>query len=337
MAVGLLNLSGLGVGYALLRVWWAVAVCWAATAGLLLLALPAEPDGVAGGLVAGYLVVLAAAAAHGAFLGLRRPLAWPPRAAVAVLLGLVLLAAPGGGYLAYDSARYEATEEMLLDRLAEADELVSDQVGRTFDDAEADYRRALEGYAALADDHPGSRAAKRVPERMRTYYESVGVTYGRKEYCAAIEPLTFLRTVPKTIDERHLGKLRGWPDDRLATSLYECGVSGLGQPSAAEGKAEHLGALLTDFPDSAVAAKVEPAVSAAISRAAGGLKDGEPCASVTTLRTLGGQASTLAKAAGAGSAALTRDAGTASGHVRTGTRAGSTSTRTASSPPPCRP
>ncbi|MBC3982807.1 hypothetical protein H8N01_09560 [Streptomyces sp. AC536] len=321
VAVGLLNLSGLGVGYALLRVWWAVAACWAATAGLLLLALPAEPDGVAGGVVAGYLVVLAAAAAHGAFLGLRRPLAWPPRAAVAVLLGLALLAAPGGGYLAYDSARDEATEEMLLDRLAEADELVSARAGQPFDAAEADYRRALDGYAALTDDHPGSRAAKRVPERMKTYYESVGATYDRRDFCAAIEPLTFLRTVPRRVDERHLGKLTGWPDDRLANSLYECGVSGLGQASADGGKTKHLGELLADFPDSAPAARVEPAVSAAISTAAGGIKGAEPCTAVTNLRTLSVQAGTLAKAAGAGSAALTRDAGAASGHVRAGTYA----------------
>ncbi|MFE6777546.1 hypothetical protein, partial [Streptomyces sp. NPDC057676] len=322
VAVGLLNLSGLGVGYALTRLWWAVALCWLATAGLLVVALPAEPDGVAGGVVAGYLVLLVGAAAHGAYVGLRRPLVWPPRAAVAVVLGVALLAAPGGGYLAYDSARDEATEEMLLDRLAEVDELVSARSGQPFDAAEADYRRALDGYAALADDHPGSRAAKRVPERMRTYYESVGATYGDKDYCAAITPLTFLRTVPKRIDEKHLGKLVNWPDGRLATSLYECGVGGLGTAgSAGDGKDQHLGTLLADFPDSAQAARVEPAVSAAISTAGDGVKGPAPCAATDRLRVLRTQAATLAKAGGAASAALTRDVGTAGGHVRAGTYA----------------
>jgi hypothetical protein len=58
VAVGLLNLTGLGLGYALLRRWLAMAVCWIATAVLLLVALPADPDGVSGGVLAAYVVFM---------------------------------------------------------------------------------------------------------------------------------------------------------------------------------------------------------------------------------------------------------------------------------------
>src|SRR5690348_9350655 len=63
-AVGLLNLSGLGLGYALTRRWALMAACWFATGILLLVALPADPDGVPMGLVVAYLVLLLAAAVH---------------------------------------------------------------------------------------------------------------------------------------------------------------------------------------------------------------------------------------------------------------------------------
>src|SRR4051812_36765746 len=71
VAVGLLNLSGLGLGYALTRRWLLMAVCWVATIVLLLVALPADPDGVPGAAVTLYVVFLVLAAVHGALVGLR--------------------------------------------------------------------------------------------------------------------------------------------------------------------------------------------------------------------------------------------------------------------------
>ncbi|MBB5934294.1 hypothetical protein [Streptomyces zagrosensis] len=319
--MGLLNLSGLGVGYALTRVWWAMALCWAATGGLLLLTLPADPDGVSGGVLVGYLAVLAGAAAHGAYLGLRRRLTWPPRSTVAVLLGVVLLAAPGGGFVAYDSARDEATQEMLLDRLERADRIVETANDQPFSRAESDYTKALDIYGDLTDDHAGSRAAKRVPDRLQTYYETVGAPYGRKEYCEAITPLKHLRTVPAIVGKQSVGPLATWPDDRLATSLYECGVTGLGQSVYAAEKNANLSELLTEFPKSEQAAKVEPAVSAAIATAADNLKGSAPCEAVTTLNALSSQATVLAKGATGGAGGLGEAAGTAKGHVQSGTYA----------------
>ncbi|MFT2017251.1 hypothetical protein ACMA1D_15610 [Streptomyces sp. 796.1] len=324
VAVAVLNASGLGAGYALVRMWWAVAVCWVAVGGLLAFALPAEPDGVSGAVVIGFAVVWLAAVAHGAFVGLRRRLVWPPRAPVAVLLGIVLLAAPLGGFVAYDAARDEATEEMLLDRLAEADRLVEATSGERFDSAESDYRAALALYGGLIEDHPDSRAGRRVPDRLAAYYESVGAPYARQDYCGAMKPLKYLRTVPRTIDKEHLGALATWPDDRLATSLYECGAPTLGavDDSAGEvGSAQRvapLTELLTDFPRSAPAKKVEPAVTAAVRKAADDIEGADPCGTVRRLRVLSSQATTLAGAAPSTGGGLRAAAGTASGHLRAG-------------------
>ncbi|GAA2434162.1 hypothetical protein [Streptomyces macrosporus] len=283
--MALLNLGGLGLGYALIRRWAAMAGCWTVTGVLLLVALPADPDGVPGGLLVAHLVVLGVAAVHGAVRGLRTPLSWPPRSPVAVLLGLVLLAVPAGGVVVYAGAQDEAVERMLLDRLDRADRLVRTAGNEPFATAEPDYREALAVYRDLRADHPDSRAAERVPDRLGVYYETVGAPYERKEYCAAIAPLEHLRTVPRTMGGKNLGVPADWPDDRLATSLYECGAEEL--DGGNDGAWERFGELLTTFPDSPQARKVEPTVDAAIDEAAEGLKGDDPCSAVERLRALG--------------------------------------------------
>lgn len=65
-AVALLNLTGLGLGYALIRDWVRLAVALAATGLFLLLVLPADTDGAPGLLVALYALVLIGAALDGA-------------------------------------------------------------------------------------------------------------------------------------------------------------------------------------------------------------------------------------------------------------------------------
>ncbi|MFD7948868.1 hypothetical protein ACFV5K_39230, partial [Streptomyces sp. NPDC059744] len=71
LAAGLLNLTGLGLGYALTGRWFRAVLCWVATGVLLLVALPADPDGVAAGPVVGYVFVLVAAAVDGARIARR--------------------------------------------------------------------------------------------------------------------------------------------------------------------------------------------------------------------------------------------------------------------------
>ncbi|WP_329189454.1 hypothetical protein [Actinacidiphila glaucinigra] len=298
-AVGLLNLGGLGLGYALTRRWALMAACWFATGILLLVALPADPDGVPMGLVVAYLVLLLAAAVHGAVVGLRTRLVWPTGSPLAIALGLVLLAVPAGGVVLYDMARDEANEQALLDRLDQADRLVRAGGSRPFGVAETDYRKALREYRDIRSGHPDSRAAARVPDRLKTYYTTVGAAYEQQDYCTAIPALAYLRTVPATMGRQALGTLAAWPDDRLATSLYECGAQRLGGGDA--DWTGNFGDLLGTFPDSEQAAKVAPAVDSAVDKAAKGVRGSDPCTAVDRLRTLGTQAGGLN--AGTGDAA----------------------------------
>lgn len=285
VAAGLLNLTGLGLGHVLTGRWFRAVLCWVATGVLLLVALPADPDGVATGPIVGYVLVLVAAAVDGARIARRTAVggSWRPVAAAGV--GLVLLAAPAGGVVLYGSAQDEAVEQMLLDRLGESDRTVRAASGRTFDAARADYRSALAVYRDLGEQHAGSRAGKLVPERLNAYYEAVAAPYRQGRHCEAVAPLTYLRTVPDSIDPKLLGDLAGWPDGPLATSLYACGVSKLGD-SAVGSSGGELAELLRTFPGSAQAGKVGPAVSKKIAEQARAVSGSSPCPATETLRGL---------------------------------------------------
>jgi hypothetical protein len=298
-----------------------MVVCWIATGILLLVALPADPDGVSGGTVVTYLVFLGLAALHGALRGLRTRLSWPPLSPVAVLLGIVLLAVPAGGVLYYGGAKDDATQKMLLDRLDRADHLVLAAKGKPFSTGQRDYESALSTYRDLNDHHTDSKAAKRVPASLKTYYTTIGAPYDQKNYCDAITPLKYLRTVPADFDRKALGSLASWPDDRLATSLYECGVVDLQSngSTGSGGDEDDLGELLSTFPQSPQAAKVEPAVGSTIAKASKGLKGSDPCTANNRLRGLGSFASTLAGKSSATSAGLTKDARHADGYLESGT------------------
>ncbi|MFE0674192.1 hypothetical protein [Streptomyces sp. NPDC058867] len=285
--MGFLNLSGLGLGYAVLRRWGLTLACLIATGILLVVALPADPNGIPGALLVLYLILLVAAAAHGAWLGLRTRLAWLPSALVAAVLSVVLLAVPAGGYVWYDQARDEATQQMLLDRLAEADELVKENGTMDFEAAEPDFRKALAIYDGLTTDHPSSRAAAQVPQRLRTYYTTVSAAYTAEQYCQAVAPLKYLRTVPRTMDEKTLGTLSTWPDDRLATSLYECGAESMSADSSSW--TTQWDELLTTFPKSEQAQKVGSAIDAEVSDAVKAVDGSDPCAAVERLDSLSTQ------------------------------------------------
>ncbi|WP_327292258.1 hypothetical protein [Streptomyces sp. NBC_01198] len=323
-AVGVLNLSGLGIGYLLTRRWIAFAVALIGTGVFLVSALPADPDGVSGGVLVAYLVFLVLTAVHGALRGLRTRLSFPPQAPLALLLGLVLLAVPAGAVVYYDGAKDDATQQMLLDRLDKADHLVQAAKARPFADAKSDYSSALGSYQDLDSKHPDSKAAKKVPDRLQAFYTAVGTPYDQKKFCDAIEPLQYLRTVPQHMDRKTLGSLAGWPDDRLATSLYECGTTELtdSAPDSASGSASDggkLGELLTTFPTSPQAAKVEPAVKANIDTTAKGLGGSDPCGTTDKLRALGAAAAALPGDKAGVADALSADSRRADGYVQTGT------------------
>lgn len=291
VGVGLLNLSGLGLGYALIRRPLLTLVCWVATGLLVFTVLPADPDGVSGTTLTVYGLFLLLAAVHGAFLGLRTPLVWPARSPLAIVLGVLLLAVPVAGGLLYETARKEAVEEMLLERLEKADDLVDKASGESFSTTQSEFRRALTAYDDLSTDHPDSRAAEKVPDRLKTFYTTVGAPYEKQEYCDAVAPLEYLRTVPQTVSKSDLGSLADWPDDRLATSLYECASASLEGNTA--GWQDQFSDLLTTFPDSDQAAKVEPDVKAAVDKAVKAVGGDDPCTAVDQLETLGSQVKAL--------------------------------------------
>ncbi|MFD8012921.1 hypothetical protein, partial [Streptomyces sp. NPDC059762] len=266
--VALLNLSCLGLGYVVLRQWLFAALCWAATAGLLLTALPADADGVPQGVLIGYGVFLLAAAADGARRGLRARIAFGTTVRrLALPLAVVLLAAPVGGAVAWagahEDAREEARQQALLARLADADALVKSGQGTDFATAEPSYRRALTTYQELARDHAGSRAAKLVPASLDAYYKTVSAPYDEKKYCAAILPLKHLRSLPDTVDKALLGDRPGGTDEPLAHSLYECGAAALGGTTSTA-VTDNFNDLTATFPQSPYVGKATTAVRDAI-------------------------------------------------------------------------
>ncbi|WP_433343550.1 hypothetical protein [Streptomyces sp. CA-253872] len=306
LGLALLDLSGLGIGHALLRSWGGFAVALVSTGVFAFVALPADPDGVPPALVAGWLALLVLLAAHAAARGLRttRPVPTVP------LLGLalVLLAAPVFAGFQYEAARERAQharlEKQLLDRLGKADRTVARYKTSGYKGHEAAFSSALTTYRDLSRVHPGSAAAHKVPARLRTYYRTVGAPFEAGDYCEAVDPLRHLLTVPGTMGGGRVpADLVAWPAPRLATSLYGCGVGGLG--TADSTTTDRLTALLEEYPDSPEAGKVVPEVEKRVSYSLKDKGGRSPCAATASLKALADQAAAVAKADGAPAATVT--------------------------------
>ncbi|MFJ3902267.1 tol-pal system YbgF family protein [Streptomyces sp. NPDC090025] len=285
VAVALLNLSCLGLGYVLLRRWIGVVVCCAATIALIVVALPADPDGIPAGALIAYAVFVLLSAADAARVARRTPLApWASaRQGLVVPLALVLFAVPVGGGFAYGAARDEAKEQQLLDQLAAADKKVKDSEGQSFIVVAPAYRQALDTYQRLGTKHSGSRAGKLVPDRLQTYWTSVATPYTKKDYCSAVPALQHLRSLPGTVDRGLLGTLVGRADDPLAESWFECGTRTIGTVGQETTSGEHLNSLLSTFPKSPFAQKIEPTLRENLRNREKGLGTA-PCVTVADLR-----------------------------------------------------
>lgn len=320
-AVGLLNLSGLGLGYAAIRRWLALGVALAATVVLLVIALPADANGVPAAVVAVYGAALVAFALHGGWRALRAPALAFGRPLLAAVLGVVLLAVPATGSVLYGDWHHSAVlrkiqAEQLAD-LARADGLVRSAAAQaSFSAAEPDYQKAFGVYHELLADAPHSKAGTQVPQRLNTFYNSVAKPYAAQQYCDAVTPLTYLRGLPKTV-----GSLQHWPDARLATSLLDCGTQTQLGVQGQTGNGD-LDKLLSWYPDSPQAAKVEPAVKSAVAqaRAATGKSGGSAaCTETDVLKTLVDQAGAYGSAAPGQAAALKSDTAAAKKGITTGT------------------
>ncbi|CAM5427192.1 hypothetical protein STANM309S_00405 [Streptomyces tanashiensis] len=234
-AIALLNLSGLGLGYVLLRNWIGAALCWLATAALLVAALPADVDGVPVGLLVGYGVFLLAAAADGARRGLRATLRIGASfRRLALPLALVLLAVPAGGSLAYGAARDEAKEQALLEQLAAADALVKSADGLRLRQGRADLPPGalrLRGPRHPVRRLAGREARPRPPRRvlqggLRPVREEA-VLRGRR---AAQAPAG----APATVDKELLGSRPAKTDEPPADGSAPYESAGTGRRPASQ-------------------------------------------------------------------------------------------------------
>ncbi|MER8047421.1 hypothetical protein [Streptomyces sp. NPDC094032] len=262
VAVALLNLSCLGLGYVLLKHWRLAALCWAATVALLVVALPADPDGIPLAVLVAYGLFLLTVAADGARRGLRATpaaLEAPGRRGLVLPVALVLLVAvPGGGGFAYAAARDEAVEQKLMDTLTAADGLVKRAEGQSFSSVEVTYNSVLATYQQIGTEHAGSRAGKLVPDRLAAYYTSVSLPYTKKDYCAAVPGLKHLRALPDKVDRGLLGGLVGKADEPLAESWFQCGTTVIGSAGQEKTSGDYLNDLTKTFPQSPFTQKVEP-------------------------------------------------------------------------------
>jgi hypothetical protein len=319
-AVALMNLSGLALGYALMRRWKAAVWSWIATALLLLIVLPATAGGVPIAITVIYLAFLATIAVHGGVRALRTPLTCPPRSQLAFGLAVVLLVVPVGGTVLYDNAHQEAIQQMLLKRLTTADASLTTAEAEPIATGETDFAPGLATYRDLLEHHGTSRAGKLVPERLTVFYQNVSAPYTNRDYCNAIEPLTYLRGLPSgTFSTQELGTLATFPDDPLATSLLQCGTGDFSAGGATlSNGTQNLNTLLATFPNSAQAAQVEPAVAKALGAAAGGLTGTDPCTATDSLTQLDTQIKALTSPVAGISTALQKDGTTGLTDVESG-------------------
>lgn len=247
LTAALLNLSGLGLGYLHLRAWLRLVVALAATAGLVWVALPIGREPIAVWWPLGYLGALGLFALDAALLARRRNrretprrTVWTPRAAgrtAWATLAIVPLLA-----VAYVVTQHEVLEQHLAYDLAQAEESL-DSAGTAFGAFRKTYDAAYTTYVETAAEHPGTRAAERVPGLIDDLYAQAK---GDKE-CNA---LTVVRhfALPETP-----GPLKAVAQGELPGALHDCGMEFVeeGQLPAAE---QPLAELMADHPSSDPAA-----------------------------------------------------------------------------------
>ncbi|MFD7023928.1 hypothetical protein [Promicromonospora sukumoe] len=252
LTAALLNLSGLGLGYLHLRAWVRLPVALAATAGLVWVALPIGREPIAVWWAVGYLGALALFALDAAFLARRRDrrqarptgrrTVWSPRAAGRVAWAtLAVVPLLGAGYAV---AQHEVLEQHLAYDLDQAAASL-ESVGTAFGPFKKTYDAAYATYAGVAADHPGTRAADRVPGLVDDLYAQAKTD----------DPCTGLVVVRHFAEPGTPGPLQGVAEGEIPGALHDCGMR-----SAEVGNFDmsrtYLTELLTDHPASDPAAAV---------------------------------------------------------------------------------
>lgn len=172
LTAGLLNLSGLGLGYVLLRAWARAVGAAVITIVFLLIVLPVTWQGVSVGWLVAYVIVLVGLAADAWFLARRRArrglAAMPvPGARIAAwpLLAVVPVAA-----VAYAAVQAEELELHLEEVVAEEVAELRSVTEESWSAASATYEGSYMMLASIAEEFPDSRAAATVPGHLDALY-----------------------------------------------------------------------------------------------------------------------------------------------------------------------
>lgn len=218
LTAALLNLSGLGLGYLHLRAWVRLAVALAATAGLVWVALPIGREPIAVWWAVGYLGSLALFALDAAFLARRRAgrperrrTVWSPRAAGRVAWATLAIVPLLGA--AYVVTQHEVLEQYLAHDLDQAEESL-DGLPSSFAPYDDVYDDAYATYVQTASEHPGTRAADRVPGL-------VDDLYARAKGDGECNALTVVRHFAQPGTD---GPLQSVAEGELPGALHDCGM-----------------------------------------------------------------------------------------------------------------
>jgi hypothetical protein len=247
LAAALLNLSGLGLGYLHLRAWLRLLVALAATAGLAWVALPIGREPISVWWAVGYLGALGLFALDAALLARRRArrgtprrTVWTPRAAGRIAWATLAIVPLLGA--AYVVTQHEVLEQYLAHDLDQAEESL-ESAGTAFGAFKKTYDTAYTTYLQTAAEHPGTRAADRVPGLIDDLYAQAK---GDNE-CNA------LTVVRHFAEPGTSGPLPAVAEGELPGALHGCGMEFIGEGELSDA-AEPLTELMADHPSSDPAA-----------------------------------------------------------------------------------
>jgi len=243
LTVALLNLSGFGLGYLHLRAWARLVVALAATGGLGWLALPIGREPISVWWAVGYVGALGLFALDAALLARRRlrratgrRTVWTPHAARRVAWAtLAVVPLLGVGYVV---TQHEVLEQHLAYDLEQAAERL-ESTGTVFPPYEQEYDAAYATFVRTAAEHPGTRAADRVPALVDDLYAQAK----GHDICNAVAA------------QRHFaepgtrGALRAVAQRELPGALRDCGLRSA-ERGVLAGARPMLSELLKDHPAS---------------------------------------------------------------------------------------
>ncbi|MCF4121917.1 hypothetical protein L1785_13115 [Antribacter sp. KLBMP9083] len=248
LTAGLLNLSGLGLGYVLLRAWARAAAAAVISIVFLVIVLPVTWQGVSAGWLVAYVIVLVGLAADAWFLARRRArrglAAMPvPGARIAAwpLLAVVPVAA-----VAYAGVQAEELEQHLEEVVATAMTELRSVTEESWSARSATFEDSYVALAEVAVDHPDSRAAATVPEHLDTLYAQA--TNGAP--CSVLEAVDWFAE-PHTVVPDEVS-LQPRAAEALPASLRGCAGTYLETANPSDA-APYLDRLLADHGSSAEA------------------------------------------------------------------------------------